>query len=120
MIVLALSATPIAGIVCGLNCESLAHSQAPAVTTCHTHTSASPAAAVGAVHVCDHDISSAPFLVQTQELRPASLAAQSVLAQVCETSRIRVVIPVVPSTYSNSPPRSGGLSGLSSTSVLRI
>jgi len=68
LIVFALAAPSMAGIVCGLSCEAEAASKRPWTSDCHVH-HAADGPAIAATHVCNHDVNSAPFLTQGQDSR---------------------------------------------------
>ena len=117
LIVLALSATPVAGIVCDLNCESHSSSRASHIPECHAHAASPHGAAIQGVHICDHDVNCGSFVVKGQESLVGSAAMHAIgrsLSMASDNGRI------VASVFATSPPGASALPSPSRITVLRI
>ena len=117
LIVLALSATPVAGIVCGLNCESDSSSRASHIPECHAHAASPHGAAIQGVHICDHDVNCGSFVVKGQESLVGSAAMHAIggsLSMASDNGRI------VASVFATSPSGASALPSPSRITVLRI
>ena len=117
MIVLALGVAPVAGIVCGLNCESQRSSTASRGPECHAHAASTQGAAINGVHVCDHDISPGPVVVQGQESLASSVATQAIAVLPSGTYD---AVRLIAACFPTSPPGAGRLAASSHVIVLRI
>ncbi len=71
-IVLALTGAPVAGIVCGLNCEGQTSQHHHGAAPCHETSGAS----LTGFEACDHDVSLAPGVLTAGKLELAPLASQ--------------------------------------------
>lgn len=116
VIVLALSATPVAGIVCGLKCESQAFAMPAHQVECHTHASGSAGPSVLAVHPCDHDVTFASYVTPSHARQTLSAS----LIVVPLTSATSEDLPAVAAIRGGSPPGCQAPPTVDRPTILRI